>query len=330
MKKKILIHFFIPEEVSNKVDDEVKLIYPRENKNQIMSIDMINEYLPQVEGILVSGLVFGKQFDKSLIDLGTKLKVIGSFGVGYDNIDYKYAGKKGIGVVNTPIAVQHSTAELTVAIMLAVSRCVVSLDKKIRSENKSIQLPLFDKRATTLYGKTLGIIGFGRIGRAVGKKCHGLGMKIIYSDPVSANKEFEESINANRVSTEELLKNSDFVTLHCPYIPENHHLINKNTLKIMKPGSYLINASRGKMIDEQALVDALKKGIIVGAALDVYENEPEVNQGLINLENVVLVPHIGTWTYDVRMAMASEALDGMYQFIKNKIPKNCVNIDFLM
>jgi glyoxylate reductase len=324
-KMKIMIPFWIPQEVTEKVSNEFQLIYPKEKINGIMNIDEIKTTLPGVEGIMVAAEPFGRD----LIDIGKKLKVIGRIGVGYDNIDYKYAGKKGVGVINTPIAVQQPTAELTVAIMLAVARCVVSLDKKIRAEKQSVRLPLFDKSATTLYGKTLGIIGFGRIGKAVGVKCHGLGMKIIYSDPVSADKEFEKSINAKRVSIEELLRDADFVTLHCPYFPENHHLINKNTLKMMKPGSYLINASRGKMIDELALVDALKDGIIAGAALDVYEYEPEVNAELLELDSVVLVPHVGTWNYDARIKMALESLESICRFLRGEIPVNCVNKEYL-
>jgi len=324
-KMKIMIPFWIPQEVAEKVSNEFRLIYPKEKINGMMNIDEIKTTLPGVEGIMVAAEPFGRD----LIDIGKKLKVIGRIGVGYDNIDYKYAGKKGVGVINTPIAVQQPTAELTVAIMLAVARCVVDLDKKVRAKKKSVRLPLFDKSVTTLYGKTLGVIGFGRIGKAVGVKCHGLGMKIIYSDPVSADKEFEKSINATRVSTEELLRNADFVTIHCPYFPENHHLINKNTLKMMKPGSYLINASRGKMIDEQALVDALKDGIITGAALDVYEYEPEINAELLELDNVVLVPHVGTWNYDARIGMALESLDGICRFLKGEIPVNCVNKEYL-
>jgi glyoxylate reductase len=325
MKMKILIHFWIPREVADQVDKEFELIYPEEKENGLMSLDRVKEILPEVEGILVSGLALGEPVDKKMIDIGTKLKVIGTFGVGYENVDFKYAGEKGIGVINTPIAVQQPTAELTVSIMMAVARCVVSLDKIVRTEKRSVYLPLFDKRATNLHGKSLGIIGFGRIGKTVGVKCHALGMNIIYSDPIPADKNFEESINATRVPLEELLKTADFVTVHCPYLPENHHLINAKTLAMMKPTAYLINASRGKMVDEKSLVTALKAGTITGAALDVYEFEPEINQELLKLENVVLVPHIGTWSYNARVAMAFESLEGMYSFMKGKIPENCVN-----
>jgi len=329
MKMKILIHFWIPREVVDQVNKDFELIYPEEQENGLISIDKVKEILPDVEGILVSGLALGRPFDKKMIDIGTKLKVIGTLGVGYENIDFKYAGEKGIGVVNTPIAVQQPTAELTISIMMAVARCVVSLDKIVRTEKRSVYLPIFDKRATNLEGKNLGIIGFGRIGKAVGVKCHALGMNIMYSDPIPADKHFEESISATRVSLEELLKTAEFVTVHCPYLPENHHLINAKTLKMMKPTAYLINASRGKMVDEKALVAALEAGTITGAALDVYEFEPEINQKLLKLDNVVLVPHIGTWSYNARVAMALESLKGMCSFMKGEIPENCVNKEYL-
>lgn len=325
MKMKILIHFWIPREVAEQVNEEFELIYPEEKENGLMCLDKVKEILPDVEGILVSGLALGKPVDKKMIDMGTKLKVIGTLGVGYENVDFKYAGEKGIGVINTPVSVQQPTAELTISIMMAVARCVVSLDKKIRTEKRSIRLPLFDKQATNLHGKNLGIIGFGRIGKAVGVKCHGLGMNIMYSDPVPADKNFEESISATRVSLEELLKTADFVTVHCPYLPENHHLINAKTLAMIKPTAYLINASRGKMVDEEALVAVLKAEKIAGAALDVYEFEPEINQDLLKLDNVVLVPHIGTWSYHTRVAMALESLQGMCSFMKGEIPENCAN-----
>jgi len=315
-----LIPFWVPQEVAEQVDDQFELVYPTE-KDTTMNLEKVKEILPSVEGILA----LAEPMNKEMIDLGGKLKTIGRLGVGYDNVDIKYAASKGIGVINTPVAVQHPTAELTVAIMMAVARCVVSLDKQIRSAKKMGRQPVFDKKAATLYGKTLGIIGFGRIGKAVAVKCHGLGMKIVYSDIIAAPEDFEKSVNATKLSTEELLKKADFVTVHCPYLPENHHLINAKTLSLMKPSAYLVNASRGKMVDEQALVDALKAGTIAGAALDVYEFEPEVNQELLSLDNVVLTPHVGTWSYDARVEMAFEALEGMIKYLNGEIPLNCVN-----
>lgn len=324
MSMKILILFWIPHEVADKVDKQFELIYPAE-KDSIMDIEKVKEMLPTVDGILA----FGEKIDKDMIDLGSKLKVIGRFGVGYDNVDFKYAGSKGIAVINTPVAVKHPTAELTVSIMMAVARCIVSLDKKIRAEKKSSHQPVFDKKAVTLYGKTLGIIGFGRIGKAVATKCYGLGMKIIYSDIIQAPGEFEKTVDATKLSTEELLQKADFVTVHCPYLPENHHLINSKTLSLMKSSAYFINTSRGKMVDEQALVEALKAENIAGAALDVYEFEPEVNQELLSLDNVVLTPHVGTWSYDARAEMGIEALEGMVKFLEGEVPANCVNKEYI-
>ncbi|MDR3077906.1 MAG: hypothetical protein LBV15_03980, partial [Planctomycetota bacterium] len=175
------------------------------------------------------------------------------------------------------------------------------------------------------YGKTLGIIGYGRIGKAVGVKAHGLGMKILYHDVISAPAEIEKAVGARKVALEELLKTADFVTVHCPYIPENHHLINEKTLSLMKPSAYLVNASRGKMVDEAALVRALKAKTIKGAALDVYENEPEINPDLFDLDNVVLMPHIGTWSYDSRVTMMHEALGGIREYLEGKTPANIFN-----
>ncbi|NCB52682.1 MAG: hypothetical protein EOM54_12530 [Clostridia bacterium] len=322
---KILITFWIPDEVAEVYKDKVELIYPQERVSGKYTMEQTLALLPEVEGVLLGG----EPFTPDVIDKGSKLKVIGRLGVGCDAVDYIYAGKKGIPVINTPNAVTHPTAELTVSIMMSVARCIQTLDKKLRTDNKCVAPFNYETRSTGLYGKTLGIIGFGRIGKAVGEKGKGLGMKIIYSDVIPAPAEIEERLGATRVSTEELLKAADFVSVHCPYIPENHHLINEKTLAMMKPSAYLINASRGKMVDEAALVAALKKGTIKGAALDVYEFEPEINQDLIDLENVVLVPHVGTWSYDARIAMAYESLTGMCAVLRGESPFNVFNREYL-
>jgi len=322
---KILITFWIPDEVAEKYKDKVELIYPQEKVSGKFSMEETLALLPTVDGVLLGG----EHFTPDVIDKGVKLRVIGRLGVGCDAVDYIYAGKKGIPVINTPNAVTHPTAELTISIMMSVARCIQVLDKKMRVDKRCNAPFNYETRSTGLYGKTLGIIGFGRIGKAVGEKGKGLGMKIIYSDVIPAPKEIEEKLGAVRVSTEELLKTADFVSVHCPYVPENHHLINEKTLALMKPSAYLINASRGKMVDEAALVAALKKGTIKGAALDVYEFEPEVNPELIDLDNVVLVPHVGTWSYDARLAMAYESLDGMVASLRGEDPVNVFNRQYL-
>ncbi|MGE4485823.1 MAG: NAD(P)-dependent oxidoreductase [Oscillospiraceae bacterium] len=322
---KILITFWIPDEVAEVYKDKVELIYPQERVSGKYTMEETLALLPKVEGVLLGG----EHFTPDVIDKGNKLKVIGRLGVGCDAVDYIYAGKKGIPVVNTPNAVTHPTAELTVSIMMSVARCIQVLDKKLRLDKKCVAPFNYETRSTGLYGKTLGIIGFGRIGKAVAEKGKGLGMKIIYSDVIPASAEIEERLGAARMSTEELLKTADFVSVHCPYVPENHHLINAETLAMMKPSAYLINASRGKMVDEAALVTSLKNGTIKGAALDVYEFEPEINQDLLDLDNVVLVPHVGTWSYDARVAMAYESLDGMCAVLRGENPFNIFNRQYI-
>jgi len=324
--KKVLVTFWIPKEVAGEYSQEIELIYPQEEITGQYSMEEIKSMLPEVDAVLI-GM---ERFTKEIIDLGKNLKAIGRLGVGCDNVDYEYAGQKGIAVINTPSSVTQPTAELTIAILLSVARCIPSLDKRVRKNKRCIATPSYEKKSTNVFGKVLGIIGFGRIGKAVAEKAKGLGMEVIYSDIVKAPKEVEEAIGAKKVTTEELLKTADFVSLHCPYVPENHHLINKDTLALMKEGAYLINASRGKIVDEAALVEALKNKKIKGAALDVYEFEPEISEELLEMENVVLVPHVGTWTYDARVAMAKESLDGICAILRGNIPTNIFNKNYLI
>lgn len=325
MAKRILVTFWIPPEVTDSVKGNFELVYPKEEISGKFPLEETLGLLPDVDGVLVGG----EKVDRAFIDLGKRLAVIGRFGVGCDAVDCEYAGVKGIPVINTPQAVTQPTAELSIALMLDIARGVARLDRKLRRDKRCIEPFSFENTSSSLHGKTLGIIGFGRIGRAVGEKAVGLGMRIIYSDVFPAPAEVEQRLAAKRVSTEEVLKTSDFVSIHCQYTPENHHLINAQTLGMMKPAAYLVNASRGKMIDEAALVAALKAKTIKGAAIDVYEFEPEVNADLIELDNVVLTPHIGTWSYDARVAMGREALAGMTAVLDGGNPPNVFNRDFL-
>ncbi|MDR1534366.1 MAG: dihydrofolate reductase [Planctomycetota bacterium] len=325
MKNKVLISFWIPPEVAAVLDGEAEVIFPGPEVTGVYSLDELKKLLPEVEAVTLGV----EKFDREMIDLGVKLRVIGRNGVGCDSVDCDYAARQGIAVINSPTAVTQPTAELAVGIMLDVARRLTFLDKKLRRDRKCVSLPSYETISAGLFAKTLGIIGYGRIGRAVGVKAHGLGMKIIYADPIPAPAEVEEAVGARRVTHEELLKTADFVTVHTPYFPANHHLINEKTLGLMKPGAYLINASRGKMVDEAALVRTLKAGGIKGAALDVYEMEPEINPELIELDNVVLVPHIGTWSYDARVAMMKEALGGIRDYLAGKTPPNVFNLEEL-
>lgn len=327
MKKKILFNFWIPGELVKYPGDDFELVYPKEEIEGHFDLGEVIPYLNEVNAVLIDGL----PFDKSTIDkAGPQFKVIGRHGVGCDAVDYRYAGKKGIAVVNTPQTVTHPTAELAVTLLLDTARNVSRLDRTIRRNKECMTLFSFSEGSVTVYGKTLGIIGFGRIGKAVGIKAKGLGLNVIYFDPIRASAAQEAEIGVKYVPLEELLKIADFITLHCPYVPENHHLINEKTLSLMKLSAFLVNASRGKMVDEAALTAALKNKNIAGAGLDVYEFEPEINQELMKLENVVLAPHIGTWSWDTRLAMAKEALDGICAVLRGEDPPNVFNREFLV
>lgn len=324
MKRKLVFSFWVPTEVTAFLGNEFELAFPDE-KAAYFSMDELRAQVVDADAIMVGG----ELMDKAFIDLGKNLKAIGRLGVGCDAVDCAYAGQKGIAVINSPHTVTHPTAELAVAAMMDVARCVTSLDKRFRQEKRCWALPTYDKSATSLHGKTVGIIGFGRIGKAFGEKARGLGMNILYSDLFRAPKEVEDALQAKQVATEELLKTADFVTIHAQYTPENHHLINAGTLALMKPSAYLVNASRGKMVDEAALVAALKAGKLKGAALDVFEFEPEVREELLDLDNVVLTPHVGTWSYDARVAMAIETLTGIRELLNGGTPSNIFNRELL-
>ncbi|MCL2001263.1 MAG: hypothetical protein FWG74_07495 [Planctomycetes bacterium] len=325
MKNKILITYWIPEELVDFMADDFDPVYPQEKPSGFFNVNEIQKRIPEFEVVLLAE----QAFKKETIDLGTKLKVIGRSGVGCDAVDCEYAGSKGIAVINAPTTVTQPTAELTIAIMMDVARCVTRMDKKIRQEKTCIKLPSYIQEATTLCGKTLGIIGFGRIGKAVGVKAKGLGMKVIYHDIAQIPKEAEAAADAKRVSREEVFRNADFVSLHIPYNPENHHLVNADVLALMQPSAYFVNAARGKVVEEASLIAALQNRKIKGAALDVYEFEPEISAALLEMDNVVLTPHMGTWTYDSRIEMVKEALIGTREYLKGEMPSNIFNLEHL-
>ena len=262
--------------------------------------------------------------DKQLIDQGVQLKAISNMGVGYDNIDWQYATEKGIAVVNTPSSVTAPTADLTMGLLLSALRRISYYDRRLRSQ-KLFATELFYDGSTHVEDKLLGLIGFGRIGKAVAARAAAFGMKIAYYDPFRAAPEAEAALQATYMELDQLLATADVISLHLPYAPAARHLINGAALARMKPSAYLINAARGPIVEEAALITALQQGSIRGAALDVYEFEPKVPQELLELDNVVLVPHIGTMAWEARMNMAREALDGLAGVLRGEKPANVVN-----
>ncbi|MEB6237905.1 2-hydroxyacid dehydrogenase family protein [Staphylococcus gallinarum] len=261
--------------------------------------------------------------DKDVIDAGNKLKIIANYGAGFNNVDTAYARQKDIDVTNTPKASTNSTAELTFGLMLAAARRIVEGDKLCRSTGFDGWAPLFF-RGREVSGKTIGIIGLGEIGGAVAKRAKAFDMNILYTGP-NQKKDKEREIGAKYVDLETLLKHSDFVTINAAYSTDLHHLIDTPQFKLMKPTSYLINASRGPIVHEAALVEALQDKLIEGAALDVFEFEPQINEKLKSLDNVVITPHIGNATYESRDMMAKIVANDTLIKLENKTPKFIVN-----
>ena len=232
---------------------------------------------------------------KEVIEAGKKLKAIGRAGVGLDNIDVAAAQKCGIDVLNAPESLMVSVAELTIGLMISVARQIPKADQTMK-EGKWIKKEL---TGTTLEGKTLGIVGFGRVGGAVASIARAMGMNILVNDPRVDQKRLEE-VNARAVSLEELLRESDFVTLHVALTPNTRHLIGEKQLQMMKTGAYLINTSRGAVIDDEAVLKSLKGGKLAGAAFDVYDVEPPTDLSLVKMDNVVCTPHIGSQTVEAQ------------------------------
>lgn len=262
--------------------------------------------------------------DKEILDSADKLVAISNYAVGFNNIDVDYATELGIIVTNTPGVLTEATADLTWALIMAISRKIIEADKFTRMGYfKGWEPMLF--LGSPVYGKTLGIIGMGRIGKAVAHRAKGFNMDIIYYSRSKLNKNDENNLRAHYADLKELLNNSDFVSIHLPLTKETYHLIGKNEFKLMKPTAFLINTSRGPIVDEEALVEALKNNLISGAALDVYENEPKIHPALLELNNVILLPHIGSATVETRKKMAVMAAENLISIFEGKKIENIVN-----
>ena len=266
--------------------------------------------------------------DEELLNAAAHLKIIAHFGVGYNNIDVKAATTRGILVSNTPDVLTDATAELAFALVLAVSRRLVECDRITREGRFHYWAPmLFLGRDVT--GKTLGIIGLGQIGKAVALRAKGFTMRILYHNRKRIDVSEEKALRAEYVSLKTLLRESDVVSLHVPLTEHTKHLIGKDELALMKPTAYLINTARGPVVDEQALLNALRAKTIGGAGLDVYEHEPSLTPGLTELDNVILLPHIGSGTLETRVKMATMAAENLIAGLSGEVPPNLVNPEVL-
>jgi glyoxylate reductase len=262
--------------------------------------------------------------DAALLDNAPRLKMIANYGVGFNNIDVQAATRRSIPVSNTPGVLTDATADTAFALILATARRIVEGDKITRRGEFQFWAP-FHFLGRQVSGTTLGIIGMGRIGKAVARRAMGFNMKVIYYDSCRCAEADEKALGAAFVDLDTLLSAADFISLHVPLMPETHHLINQERLGKMKPTAFLINTSRGPVVDEQALYKALKAGKIAGAGLDVYEQEPKLTPGLAELDNVVLLPHVGSATFETRTKMAYLAAENLLAGLRGQVPPNCIN-----
>ncbi len=245
--------------------------------------------------------------DRGFLDAaGPQLKVVSNVAVGYNNIDVDECRRRGVIATNTPGVLTDATADIAMALILMVTRRLVEGERVVRS-NEPWQWGMFMLLGSGLQGRRLGIVGMGAIGQAVARRARAFGMTVAYSSPIAVAADIVDELGAERLSLDELLATSDVVTIHCPYAPETHHLIGPEQFELMRSSAYLINTARGPIVDESALVKALRSGAIAGAGLDVYAHEPQLEPGLTQLDNAVLIPHLGSATVETRAAMATLA-----------------------
>jgi glyoxylate reductase len=265
-----------------------------------------------------------EKVDAQVLEAAPRLRIVANVAVGYDNLDVPAGTHAGVVMTNTPGVLDDTTADLAFSLLLCTARRLAEGDRLMRTGTWD-GWGIMQMLGHDVHHATLGIVGFGRIGRGVARRALGFDMTVLYSDEYPAPPEVEKELRVTRVPFEELLTRSDFITLHTPLLPSTRHLINKDSLQKMKPTACLINTSRGPVIDEAALVEALRDGTIAGAGLDVYENEPKLAPGLARLENVVLLPNIGSASYATRGKMAAMAARNVIAFFAGEAPPNALN-----
>ena len=316
---KVLVTARLPEEVLSRITRDHQVLMHAQDIP--MEREKLLESIVDVEGLLCT---ITDRIDGELLGRAKRLRVIANNGVGFDHIDVGEASLRAIPVANTPGVLTQATADLTFALILAAARRVAEGDRMVRAGDFKFWAPL-KFLGTEVSGKTLGIIGMGRIGRAVAKRAAGFDMKVIYWGRSRLEPEVEHELKISFSSFDDLLRESDFVSLHAPLGPQTRHMVGAQELSMMKTSAVLINTARGPMVDEKALVEALRSGSIRSAGLDVYENEPELSAGLAHLDNVVLLPHMGSATIETRTRMADMACDNLLAGLAGKRPPNCIN-----
>ena len=315
MKPVVTITNFFPEKVLEKLTPYCDL-RTNQTENSLSALALAK--IASESFVMITYL--SDKIDSAIIDKASNLKLIANYGAGFNNIDVNYAARKRIWVTNTPGVLHETTADLTWSMILGVARNIVPADRFTR-ENQ------FKGWSTDMYlggdvhGKTLGVIGCGEIGSAVARRAIGFNMKVLYFNRNRISAEKEKELNAEFVGLKELLEQSDFVTVHVPLTDQTNFMIGRDQLSMMKPTAYFIHTARGKVVDDQALVEALKEKRIAGAALDVYENEPALTEGMTELQNLMLLPHIGSASYATRNKMADLVADNVLDVLQGKPPR---------
>jgi gluconate 2-dehydrogenase len=283
--------------------------------------EMLGRALTECDGLMCA---LTDRVDAALLAAAPKLKAVANIAVGYNNIDVPACTARGVMATNTPGVLDDSTADLAWTLMLGTARRITEVERRIRNgEWTGWQLKQW--LGVDVHHATLGIVGMGRIGQAIARRALGFEMKVVYHNRKPIAAELERKCNATYVSFDELLARSDFIVLQVPYSPQTHHLVGAAQLAKMKPTAILINSTRGGVVDDAALIDALKKGVIRAAGLDVYENEPRLNPGFLKLDNVVLAPHVGSSTEATRKAMAMLAAQNLVAALRGEVSPNLIN-----
>ncbi len=320
MSKNILVTRQVTDNLVNILEGKGYVVDVNKSDKILNQDDLINLLAAKPYDGVVTLLT--DKIDKNIFDQALSVKIFANYASGFDNIDVAEAKARGITVVNAPAPLTgEAVAQHTFAFIIALATKIVDGDRFVR-EGKYVGWEPMHFLGVNLMGKTLGLVGAGRIGERVAYFCKSIGLKIVYTD-VSRNEKIEKEYGAVYCnSLEELLPQADFVSLHVPLLDSTKHLINTKTLSLMKPSSFLINTSRGPVVDEVALVEAIEKRVIAGAGLDVFEFEPKVTTGLFDLPNVIMTPHIASANLDTREEMAEIAAENLIDFFEGRTPKN--------
>lgn len=323
MRPRVLVTRRMPDSAIAHLKREAEVDYRDEDK--AISRDELLSRVSEVGGI-VSGL--SDPVDAAVMEAAPGLKVIANFAVGFDNVDVEAATARGIVVTNTPGVLTETTADLAFALLMAAARRIVEADRYVRSGQwDRFQMTLL--LGADVHGKTLGVVGLGRIGQAVARRGRGFGMRVLYTKRTALEPALEAELEALRVDKAALLSEADFVVLALPLTDETHHYIGREELRAMKRSAILVNIARGAVVDERALVSALREGEIAGAGLDVFEREPAIPSELVEMNNVVMTPHIASASVETRERMALMAAENCLAVLAGRRPENPVNAEVL-